>query len=104
MSSELAPASSYEVDLAINQLEETKSKDLLLFDRNFPSYHFIATLTKKSRQFVIICSKKLVERLLKMFFRQKFLAQKLLPKNKISMLLLNLMAVTRQRGNAVWTH
>jgi len=57
ISSELAPAKAYEVDLAINALPETTSQDLLLFDRNFPSYLFLATLTQKKRQFVIRCSK-----------------------------------------------
>jgi hypothetical protein len=57
ISSELAPAKAYEVDLAINALSETTSQDLLLFDRNFPSYKFLAILTQKSRQFVMRCSK-----------------------------------------------
>jgi len=57
ISSELAQAKAYEVDLAINALSETSSKDLLLFDRNFASYSFLATLIQKNKSFVIRCPK-----------------------------------------------
>lgn len=55
--SKLAPADTYEVDLAIEHLAYTTEQDLLLFDRNYPSYHFLATLTKVNRAFVIRTSK-----------------------------------------------
>lgn len=53
---QLAPANAYEVDLAIQALEYTTPSDLLLYDRNFASYRFLATLTQRKRQFVIRCS------------------------------------------------
>lgn len=52
----LAPADAYEVDLAIEHLAHTTAEDLLLFDRNYPSYRFLSTLTKAHRAFVIRCS------------------------------------------------
>lgn len=55
--SKLAPADAYEVDLAIEHLAHTTEADLLLFDRNYPSYHFLSTLSKANRAFVIRCSK-----------------------------------------------
>jgi Transposase DDE domain len=53
---QLAPANAYEVDLAIQALDDTTANDLLIYDRNFASYHFLATLTQRKRQFVIRCS------------------------------------------------
>lgn len=53
---QLAPANAYEVDLAIQSLDYTKPNDLLIYDRNFASYRFLATLTQRNRQFVIRCS------------------------------------------------
>lgn len=52
----LAPADAYEVDLAIEHLAHTTETDLLLFDRNYPSYRFLSTLTQANRAFVIRCS------------------------------------------------
>lgn len=52
----LAPADAYEVELAIEHLAHTTEKDLLLFDRNYPSYRFLSTLMKENRAFVIRCS------------------------------------------------
>lgn len=52
----LAPAKSYEVDLAIGHLAQTQPDDLLLFDRNYPSYIFLATLVQRQRHFVGRCS------------------------------------------------
>lgn len=52
----LAPAKSYEVNLAINHLYKTRDRDLLLYDRNYPSYFHIATLCSKEKNFVIRCS------------------------------------------------
>ena len=48
----LAPAKAYEVDLALKQLKHTQANDLILFDRNYPSYVFLASLVKLKRQFV----------------------------------------------------
>jgi len=53
----LAPAKAYEVDLALQQLKHTQANDLILFDRNYPSYVFLASLAKLNRQFVGRCSK-----------------------------------------------
>lgn len=53
---QLAPANAYEVDLAIAALAYTTPADLLLFDRNFASYRFLAALMQRQRPFVIRCS------------------------------------------------
>ena len=53
----LTPAKAYEVDLALKQLKHTQANDLILFDRNYPSYVFLASLVKLKRQFVGRCSK-----------------------------------------------
>jgi len=47
---------SYEVDLALKHLTHTQTNDLLLCDRGYPSYRFLATLCQMQRQFVIRCS------------------------------------------------
>jgi len=55
----IANAKAYEVDLAIDHLQHTQASDLLLLDRNYPFYRFLATLVKlPHRHFVIRCSKK----------------------------------------------
>jgi len=53
----LHPSSAYEVDLALEHLKHTQANDLIVFDRNYPSYIFLASLTKLNRQFVGRCSK-----------------------------------------------
>lgn len=53
----IAPASAYEVDLAINHLPHTKRGDMLVGDRNYCSYRHLATLRKKNRDFTIRCSR-----------------------------------------------
>lgn len=53
---QLARSDAYEVDLAIAALDYTTPEDLLLFDRNFASYRFLATLVQRQRTFVIRCS------------------------------------------------
>lgn len=53
---QLARSDAYEVDLAIAALDSTTPEDLLLFDRNFASYRFLATLVQRQRTFVIRCS------------------------------------------------
>ena len=56
--STLGRARAYEVDLAVGHLEYTQENDLLLCDREYPSYRFLATLLAKSRPAVIRCSAK----------------------------------------------
>jgi len=58
VNSVLGPARAYEVDLAIGHLEYTQENDLLLCDREYPSYRFLSTLVKLNRHFVIRCSAK----------------------------------------------
>jgi hypothetical protein len=57
LDSSLAPAHTYEVELAIAHLAHTQPDDLLVFDRNYANYVLLATLTQRSRQFVIRCSR-----------------------------------------------
>ena len=54
--SHLGKAQDYEVDLALTHLGYTREKDLLLCDRNYPSFHFISSLSQAQRDFVIRCS------------------------------------------------
>jgi hypothetical protein len=53
----LAPAKTYEVDLALEHIKHTRANDLILFDRNYPSYIFLASLIKRNLQFCGRCSK-----------------------------------------------
>lgn len=57
LSSQLASVRCYEGDLALAQLSCTRASDLLLFDRNYPSYVFLATLVKEQRHFVGRCTR-----------------------------------------------
>jgi len=52
----LSNARAYEVDLAVGHLEQSREDDLIICDRNYPSYRFIATLHKRKRHYVIRCS------------------------------------------------
>lgn len=53
----LGKARDYEVDLAIaHHLPQTRENDLLIFDRNDPSYLLIALLVSAERKFVMRCS------------------------------------------------
>ena len=55
----LAPARAYEVDLAIDHLKDVDpTRDLLVFDRYYPSYRYLATLTKAGVPFVGRCSNR----------------------------------------------
>lgn len=54
----LGTARAYEVNLAMKHLEYTQENDLLLCDREYPSYRFLSTLVNKKRQFVVRCSAK----------------------------------------------
>lgn len=47
---------AYEVDLAVEQLKYTQENDLLLFDRGYTSYRFLATLIQHGRHFLGRCS------------------------------------------------
>jgi hypothetical protein len=53
----LADSRAYEIDLAEGHLAHTQPDDLLVCDRNYPSYRFIATLIQRDRHFVIRCSR-----------------------------------------------
>ena len=52
----LAHGLSYEVDLATQMLEATTEDDLLIYDRAYASYEFLATLTVQRKNFLIRCS------------------------------------------------
>jgi hypothetical protein len=49
-------AGAYEVDLALDHLAHTGPTDVLVMDRNYPSYRMLAELTQRERHFVIRCS------------------------------------------------
>ena len=57
LDSVLAHSRAYEVDLAEGHLAHTQADDLVLCDRNYPSYRWLATLIKQQRHFVIRCSR-----------------------------------------------
>lgn len=52
----LGQADAYEVDLAVGHLAHTRPGDLLLMDRNYPSYRMLAELSQRDRDFAIRCS------------------------------------------------
>ena len=52
----LGKARAYEVDLACEHLAYTDENDLLLHDRNYASYYWLAALNNANNQFVIRCS------------------------------------------------
>ncbi len=51
----LSRGDSYEVDLAIGMLESIKSDDLLICDRGYVSYRFLAELTGRKINYIIRC-------------------------------------------------
>lgn len=55
--STLSVAKAYEVELAIGHLAYTQENDLLIYDRNYPSYFHISFLNQCDKKFVIRCSK-----------------------------------------------
>ena len=57
LDSVIAPGKSYEVDLALGHLRHLQEDDLLLADRHFATYLFLASLTQARGQFVIRCSR-----------------------------------------------
>jgi len=70
LDSALAQAKAYEVDLAIGHLAYTQANDLLLFDRNYPSYLWLATLFDHNRHFVGRCSRSSFKPVQEMFAGQ----------------------------------
>jgi len=54
--STLSHGKSSEIDLAIGHITHTEKKDLLLFDRNYPSYLMFSYLCSIERKFVFRCS------------------------------------------------
>jgi hypothetical protein len=52
----LGRADAYEVDLAVAHLAHTRPGDLLLMDRNYPSYRMLAELVQHGREFAVRCS------------------------------------------------
>ena len=51
--SQLSHARAYEVNLAIEHLKHSSDNDLLLYDRNYPSYFHLANRSKLNKKFVI---------------------------------------------------
>lgn len=56
LDSQLGTARAYEVDLAREHLVYTHEKDLIVCDRNYSSYSWLATLHQANRAYVIRCS------------------------------------------------
>lgn len=54
--STLGKAKDYEVELAIGHLAHTRENDVLLCDRNYASYRWLALLCSRPQHFVIRCS------------------------------------------------
>jgi hypothetical protein len=52
----LGKAAAYEVDLAADHLAHTRAGDLLLMDRNYPSFRMLAECVRAGRDFVVRCS------------------------------------------------
>ncbi|MCH9715955.1 MAG: IS4 family transposase [Gammaproteobacteria bacterium] len=53
--STLAHGLSYEASLATEMLDGTSENDLLLYDRGYASYEFLATLTSQAKNYIIRC-------------------------------------------------
>jgi Transposase DDE domain len=51
----LAHGASYEVNLAIEMLDSTTEQDLLIYDRGYASYEFLATLTQQHKNYLVRC-------------------------------------------------
>lgn len=52
----LARGDAYEVDLGVGHLAHTRAGDLLLMDRNYPSYRMLAECARAGRDFAARCS------------------------------------------------
>ncbi len=66
----LAPGKSYEVDLARAHLVHTQADDLLIFDRNYPSYLWLAILEHQKVDFLGRCSRASFKAVQQMFAGQ----------------------------------
>lgn len=55
--SSLTAGTDYEVSAASQLLESTEQKEILIYDRGYASYDFLATLEKHKKDYVIRCSK-----------------------------------------------
>ena len=51
----LAHGLSYEVNLAIQMLDCTTHQVLLIYDRGYASYEFLATLTQQHKNYIVRC-------------------------------------------------
>ena len=56
LTAEPGKATAYEVDLAVRHLEYARPGDLLIMDRNYPSYRMLAELSRRNLDFVVRCS------------------------------------------------
>ncbi|OAD23294.1 transposase DDE domain-containing protein [Candidatus Thiomargarita nelsonii] len=54
----LHPSSAYEVDLAMEHIKHAQNDDMILFDRNYSSYRFLASLIDLNIQFTGRCSRQ----------------------------------------------
>ncbi len=66
----LAPGKSYEVDLAQAHLAYVQPHDLLIFDRNYPSYLWLAALGQRQADFLGRCSRSSFKAVQEMFAGQ----------------------------------
>ena len=64
------PCRTYEVDLAERHLPHTQEGDLLVCDRNYGSYRWLATLVQQQRAFVIRCQHNSFKAVMAMFAGQ----------------------------------
>ena len=53
----MAHGSAYECDLVDEMLPALKSDDLLIFDRGYAAFPFMARLVKNKKHFIIRCPK-----------------------------------------------
>ncbi len=67
----LAPGSSYEVDLAIEMLGEESEKDLLIYDRGYASYEFLAALVSRNKTYLVRCPSNSFKAARSLFKREK---------------------------------
>lgn len=72
----LGQATDYEVDLAIQHLEKTQDSDLIIADRGYASYFFLARLHQADRDFVVRCSSGSFQAAQAMFSGQGSASQK----------------------------
>lgn len=65
--SKLAGCHSNEVELAKEHFNHINEQDLLLADRNYPSYEFLASVLARSANFVVRCSRSSFKEVRQMF-------------------------------------